>query len=134
MESKLSRFKSILFPRYFKGIGLLVMVVALGFPAIVKSMHLGLDLDFLKPLFSNAFMLGLFFFAFSRDKVEDEMTLDIRLKAMAWAFATGVEIVILIPLVDVIFKEPIRVLNAQMVMTAMLVAYVVMYYLIKKVR
>ena len=79
----------------------------------------------------NAFILGLLFVAWSKDKVEDEMTVAIRLKAMAWAFGWAVLDVIVKPIVDFLFKDPIQDSTGQQVVMSMLFVYLIMYYLQK---
>lgn len=134
MESKINKNEAALLPKYFKRIGLIVMILAFVPAVIVKSMNVEM-VQLQKELFRiftlNAFILGLLFVAWSKDKVEDEMTLAIRLKAMAWTFGWAVLYVILKPIVDLLFKDPIQDLTGQTVVISMLFVYLIMYYLQK---
>ena len=73
----------------------------------------------------------MLFVAWSKDKVEDEMTVAIRLKAMAWTFGWAVLYVIVKPIVDLLFKDPIQDVTGQQVVMSMLFVYLIMYYLQK---
>lgn len=134
MESKRNKNEAVLLPKYFKKIGLVVMILAFVPAVVVKSMNIEM-VQSQKELFRvftlNAFILGLLFVAWSKDKVEDEMTVAIRLKAMAWAFSWAVLYVIIKPIVDLLFKDPIQDLTGQQVVMSMLFVYLIMYYIQK---
>lgn len=137
MESKKRKNGPILLPVYFKKIGLAVMVLAFVPATIVKSMSVELmqtQKDLYRVLTFNALILGLLFVAWSKDKVEDEMTVSIRLRAMAWSFTTTVLYVIFRPIVDLVFKDPIGTIMGQELVFCMLFGYLVMYYLQKRGR
>ena len=126
----------VLLPRYFKKIGLVVMILAF-VPAVFivfKTMNFEMaesQKELLKVFTLNAFILGLFFVALSKDKVEDEMTVAIRLKAMAWTFSWAVLSVIVMPIVQLLFKDPMQNLTGQQVVMSMLFVYLIMHYLQK---
>ena len=134
MESKRHKNEVALLPKYFKKIGLVVMILAFVPAVVVKSMNVE-TVQSQKELFRiftlNAFILGLLFVAWSKDKVEDEMTVAIRLKAMAWTFSWAVLYVIVKPIVDLLFKDSIQDLTGQQVVMTMLFVYLIMYYLQK---
>ena len=123
MESKRNKNEVALLPKHFKKIGLIVMILAFVPAVVVKSMNVEM-VQSQKELFRiftlNAFILGLLFVAWSKDKVEDEMTVAIRLKAMAWTFGWAVLYVIVKPIVDLLFKDPIQDLTGQQVVMSML--------------
>jgi hypothetical protein len=134
MESKINKKKAVLLPKYFKIIGLVVMILAFVTAMAVKAMNIEM-LQSQKELFRvftlNAFIVGLLFVAWSRDKVEDEMTIAIRLKSMAWTFSYAVFNVIVKPIVDLLFKDPIQDLTGQQVVMSMLFVYLIIYYVQK---
>ncbi len=134
MESKISKNKAVLLPKYFKKIGLVVMILAFVPAVVVRSMNIEMahsQKELFRVFTLNAFILGLLFVAWSKDKVEDEMTVAIRLKAMAMAFGWTVLSVIVKPIVDLLFKEPLKDLSGQEVVMDMLFVYVIVYYLQK---
>ena len=137
MERKIRKKEFGLLPVYFRKIGLVVMILAFVPAIIVKAMNLELmqtQKEMFRVLTLNAVILGLLFFAWSRDKIEDEMTLSIRLKSMSVSFIFAVLIVIIMPFVDFLFKDPIVVLTGQHVVISMLFFYLIMYYLQKRGR
>jgi amino acid transporter len=134
MESKINKKQAVLLPKYFKIIGLVVMILAFVTAMAVKAMNIEM-LQSQKELFRvftlNAFIVGLLFVAWSRDKVEDEMTIAIRLKSMAFTFSWAVFYVIVKPIVDLLFKDPIQDLTGQQVVMSMLFVYLIIYYVQK---
>ena len=134
MESKRIKKEAVLLPKYFKKIGLVIMILAFIPAMVVKSMNMEMvrsQKELFKVFTLNSFILGLLFVAWSKDKVEDEMIVVIRLKSMAWAFSWGILYVIVEPIVDLLFKEPIQDLTGQEVVVSMLFVYLIMYYLQK---
>lgn len=110
------------------------MILAFVTAVVVKAMNIEM-LQSQKELFRvftlNAFIVGLLFVAWSRDKVEDEMTIAIRLKSMAFTFSWAVFDVIAKPIVDLLFKDPIQDLTGQQVVMSMLFVYLIIYYVQK---
>jgi uncharacterized membrane protein YvlD (DUF360 family) len=82
----------------------------------------------------DALILGLSFIAMSKDKVEDELTMFIRLRAMAAAFITGIVFVIVKPLVDLLFSTPSENITAPGGILTMLLFYIMTYYYQKRLR
>lgn len=137
MESKKCKKEPVLLPAYFKGIGLVVMILAFVPAIIMKAMSVEMvqsQKEVFRVLTLNAFILGLLFVAWSKDKIEDEMTVIIRLKAMAWTFTSAVLCVIIVPFIDLLFKNPVANITGQQIVMSMLFIYLIMYYLQKRGR
>ncbi len=137
MESKKLKNEPVLLPLYCKKIGLAILLMGLIPAIIVKLMHLALEpapKEMFKLLTSNTFLLGLLMIAWSRDKIEDEMTIFIRLKSMAWTFTWTVLYVITRPVIDLIFNDPVENMNSQEVVMSMLFVYLIMYFFQKRGR
>jgi hypothetical protein len=120
----------VLLPGYFKMIGIGIMILAFAVAISFKSMNVAMGMDqkeLLRELTMNAFILGLLFLASARDKVEDELTLLIRLKSMSWTFVWAVFLVIISPIVDLLFDDAIEPLSGQQVVGSMLFGYLIMY-------
>ena len=134
MKSKIIKNQAALLPLYFKKIGLIIIILAF-VPAVTKKVMdlemLQSQIELLKVFTLNAIILGLFFVAWSKDKVEDEMTVALRLKAVVWTFFFAVVSVITAPLVDLLFRDPIHDLTGQSVIMGMLGFYLIIYYLQK---
>lgn len=120
----------VMLPRYFKMIGLAVMILAFAVAISFKSLNVEMGIDqkeMLRELTMNGFILGLLFLVTSRDKVEDELTLLIRLKSMSWTFVWAVFLVIVTPIIDLLFDDAIEPLSGQQVVGSMLCGYLIMY-------
>ena len=78
-----------LLPNYFKKVGLSLIIISIMSAVIIKLFHL--DDLFNKKILGTIFLDLLIIFCcliiFSRDKIEDEMTILIRLKQFAGTFA-----------------------------------------------
>lgn len=136
-ESKTHKQGLGLLPGNFKKIGLTLILLAFGLGIVGKLMHLdwiATQKELFRTLMLSGINLGLLLIALSSDKMEDEMTIAIRLKAMAWSFTWAVLYVIIAPFLDLLFKDPIGVLTGQQVVMSMLFVYMIMYYLQKKSR
>lgn len=137
MESKKLKTGPVLLPMYCKKIGLAILLMGLIPAVVVKMMHVSLEpshKEIFRVLSSNAFLLGLLIIAWSRDKVEDEMTIFIRLKSMAWTFSWTVLYVIIRPLIDLMFNDPVEIMKGQEVVMSMLFVYLIMYFFQKRGR
>jgi hypothetical protein len=130
MENVKYTKEPVLLPGYFKMIGLAVMILACIVAISFKSMNVAVGIEqkeLLRELTMNAFILGLLFLASSRDRVEDELTILIRLKSMSWTFVWAVFLVIVTPIVDLLFDDAIDPLSGQRVVGSMLCGYLIMY-------
>jgi hypothetical protein len=129
--------KTGLLPNYFKKIGIVVMILTFIPAVIVKAMDISMmqaQKELFKLMTMNMFILGLLFIVWAKDKVEDEMTIALRLKSMGVAFIWAVLYVVLKPLIDVLFKDPIADFKAQELVLSMLLVYLILYYIQKKGR
>jgi ATP/ADP translocase len=82
----------------------------------------------------NIIILGLSFIACSKDRIEDEMIVHIRLTAMATSFIFAICYVIINPIIDLIFQDPIKEMTGQQLIGSMLGFYLIVYYLLKRKR
>lgn len=137
MENKKDKKDIALLPNRFKIIGIVIMILAFVPAIIIKSMNIKLiqsHKELFKVMTLNVFILGLFFIAISKDKIEDEMTFIIRLKSMALTFSFTVLSVIIKPIVDLLFKNPPSDLTGQQIVMNMLFVYMIIYYVQKRGR
>jgi hypothetical protein len=126
-----------LLPNYFKRVGIIVMLLALVPAVFVKSLNIEISpasKEIFRLLTMNAFILGLLFIAWAKDKFENEMAVAFRLKAMAATFIWAVLYVIIKPFIDMFFNEPVADLKSQELVLSMLFVYMLMYYAQKKIR
>ena len=135
MESKANTRNGFLLPRYFFKIGLVLMITGLAGTLMINFIMFESDLiwsELIKVLVRTSFVLGLFFTAWSKDKIEDEMTLSIRLKAIAWSVAWVVAYVTIRPFVSFLFSSEIEKVGGFEVVVSMLLVYLMVYYFSKR--
>jgi len=137
MEFLTNKKKYTLLPVYFKKIGIVVVLLSFLPLIIVKTIDIELiqyQKELFKTLTLNILILGLVFMAFSRDKIEDEMTMLIRLNSMSWTFLWAVLLVVIKPLFDILFYGTGSVFTAQPLVIMMLFYYLFVYYQKKRSR
>ncbi|MFY0481612.1 hypothetical protein ACI6PS_03325 [Flavobacterium sp. PLA-1-15] len=134
-QSKAATSIVALFPNYFKKIGLGMILITIGTVLTVKFLPIEVaegQREIYKVVLSDLFILGLFFIAWSRDKFEDEMTLQIRLKAVGFTFMTSVFYLVLRPFADIIIGDAPNKMTAIELMIFMLSMYIIFYKLQKR--
>jgi hypothetical protein len=137
MEKKLRKDKIWLFPNYFKRIGIATILLAFIPLTIFKLMNLEfyqMQKEILKILTMSSFLLGFVFIAWSKDKIEDEMSLYMRFRAISFAFGFVIIYVILNPIFNLIFQDTVKDISGQNVVLLMLWMYLIWYYLLKRGR
>jgi hypothetical protein len=137
MEFLTNKKKYTLLPVYFKKIGIVVILLSFLPLIIVKTFDIELiksQKELFKTLTLNILILGLVFIAWSRDKIEDEMTMSIRLSSMAWTFLWAVLLVVIKPLFDFLFYGTSSEFTAQPLVIMMLFYYLFVYYQKKRAR
>ena len=98
-KSRIDKLKRVQLPNYFKKIGLglaLLSVVALVFNKMTVDVLLA------KTLTKYALLFGLLLISLSKEKIEDERIILIRMRSFMIAFLIGVIYTIVIPFVDAI--------------------------------
>jgi len=137
MEFLTNKKKYTLLPVYFKKIGIVVILLSFLPLIIVKAFDIELiksQKELFKTLTLNILILGMVFIAWSRDKIEDEMTMSIRLSSMAWTFLWAILLVVIKPLFDFLFYGTSSVFTAQPLVIMMLFYYLFVYYQKKRAR
>ena len=131
MESKTNNNKGTRIHKHFKKMGIGIIVLALLTGLIIKLSHIELmptQKAFFKAFTMNGFILGLLFVALAKEKIEDEMIAQMRLKAMSQTFIWAVLYVIIRPFMDLVFRDPVQDLMGQELVLAMLFGYLLNYY------
>ena len=83
---------------------------------------------FFKAFTMNGFILGLLFVALAKEKIEDEMIAQMRLKAMSQTFITAVLYVIVRPFMDLVLRDPIQDITGQFLVIFMLLGYLLNFH------
>ncbi len=133
--ASLPKEKIILLPRYFRTIGIALVVFSLlaiiGF-AFSGIEFTGMSKDTLKLFSKNLIIAGLFMIAWAKGKIENEQSFFFRLKVLGIALFAGVIHVIIKPFVDQLFGGPIENITAQDFLFLVLPLHIFFYYSQKK--
>lgn len=92
-----------LLPTQFKQVAYSLMALSLLVIPLTATDLVIIEKEMAKTMLSSGFLLSFLILALTKDKVEDELTLLIRLKALAVSFIYGVGYVVLSPLVNLLF-------------------------------
>jgi len=131
MESKTNKNKSAGIHKHFKKMGIGIIVLALLTGLTIKLLHIEMlptQKAFFKAFTMNGFILGLLFVALAKEKIEDEMIAQMRLKAMSQTFITAVLYVIVRPFMDLVFRDPIQDVTGQFLVIFMLLGYLLNFH------
>ncbi|HSU27128.1 MAG TPA: hypothetical protein VLJ68_02025 [Chitinophagaceae bacterium] len=125
-------------PGYFKWIGLVIMILCpLSFllimeftdPQIFKNKP-----EIIQLVCTDLLILGLFLIAVTKNKIEDELTVTLRLRAMAMAFCAAIVYAIFQPIFDIVWGDPVKQVKGNIVIMFMLVIYLIAFFFLKKKR
>jgi len=124
-----------LLPNYFKKIGLAFILASVVFVVSIKisGIHLTVEKkEMMKTIFWDILIIGMLFIAFSKEKDEDELTMLIRMKALASAFVYIVIFKIVSDVFGIIDHELIENMNGYFFQ--MMMWYFFVYYSAKLLR
>lgn len=123
------------FPNYFKKVGLalifLILLIAIAMKMLGVTLAPGTK-ELVRVVFKNAGLLGLLLIALSKDKVEDEMILYIKLRTMAASFMFGSILIIGDSFIELISTGHGTGISGPRVVVAMLCYYIAMFYFAKR--
>lgn len=92
------------FPNTFKTWGVIVILLAFGSMVFVRQMNLFVEgskqMELVKLITKQSLLTGLFLIVFSKAKIEDERTNQIRLYVFTAAFWFGIIQVLIIPIIN----------------------------------
>lgn len=94
-----------LLPRYFKKVAFGIMLFSALLVVLTILKVLPIDKEIIKTIAKSGFLISLLLLVITRNKIEDELTLRIRLKAFAVSFIYGVVSVILEPFKNLLFGD-----------------------------
>lgn len=121
-------FKKLkLFPRWFKFLGLVIILCSVSLPWIFKSLLVE-GSNCLGMIYIN---FGLFLICFSRDKIEDEMSNIIRLKSFYRSFGAGVVGFFFLTYIENSVSDDFSQLSADTLLATILGIYLLSYYVTK---
>lgn len=124
-----------LLPNYFKKIGIAfgcvdILIIILSIAKIIEA-----DEELLKSISGSILLIAFLLIALAKDKIEDELTIIIRLRALAGAFIYGVVILIVDPFINLLFEGAFYSdKGATSLLNGMFVFYFIMVFIMKKSR
>ena len=136
---KLLKMKSELrlLPSYYKKAGLIIILLPFIITLLIKLLNaafLHSHKEIILIIVPSICILGLLIIALARDKFEDEMTILLRLKAMAFTFIAAVIYVITEPLLDWLWGDAVNLLSSRHLVVTMLISYILFFFFLKKLR
>lgn len=124
------------FPNYFKkiGISLIISVFILGIGIKLSKFDFNQETKgILKTSSLNLIIIGLSFISFAKDKIEDEMTIYLKLKSVGSAFIFGIIFVIVYPYVNLLFNVTgVNEMSTQQLIMTVLLIQITTFYGMKK--
>ncbi|MDO6802894.1 hypothetical protein Q4595_10580 [Wenyingzhuangia sp. 1_MG-2023] len=124
-----------LLPENFKKIAFLIMLLTVLFISLSIFKVIEIDNRLVKKIAGSTFLLSLLILSITRNKIEDELTLKIRVKAYAASFIYGVSVTIVFPLINLILKGSFESKKGvHELLISMFIFYFIMIFLMKKNR
>ena len=124
-----------LLPRYFRIIGFVLVAISVVLAILFFVELLKIETEIFENINGYILLLAFLLIASSKEKIEDELTLNIRLRAFAIAFIFGAGFMIIYPLMNLLISGryfqnygPFGILNL------MFFIYFGQYYRMKKSR
>jgi cytochrome bd-type quinol oxidase subunit 2 len=122
-------------PNYFKKIGGGFILLAIVAPIVINLSEFHFadsSKEIARTIVFDLFILGLLLVTLSKDKVEDEMTLALKLKSMAGAFVFGAVFTLVYPFLGLIFNEPLKLISSTQLIMTILFVHIITYYGLKR--
>lgn len=124
-----------LLPTNFKKVAFGIMLISALLVVLSISKLLPIDKEIIKTVAKSGFLISLLLLVITRNKIEDELTLRIRLKAFAASFIYGVVIVIVEPFINLLFGDSfLSDKGVTELLISMFFFYFIMMFLMKKNR
>ncbi|WP_157543847.1 hypothetical protein [Mucilaginibacter paludis] len=133
MEIKVYKKEGLrLLPNSFKKIGLMVILVPLIISVMFRIFLPEFGRSVMALLVIDFIIIGLLLIALSKEKIDDERILTIRLKAVLSSFIVAVIYTVVSPLLNPLFGDAIKDINGQLVVFTMLLMYQIWFWLLKR--
>ncbi|NVN96485.1 MAG: hypothetical protein HXX18_14510 [Bacteroidetes bacterium] len=124
-----------LLPRNFKKVAFGIMLISGLLVVLYILKVLTIDKEIVKTIAKSGFLISLLLLVITRNKIEDELTLRIKLKALSASFIYGVVIVILEPFINLLFDGSfLQDKGVTELLISMFFFYFLMIFIMKKNR
>lgn len=94
-----------LLPTIFKKVALGILLLTVLFMVLALLKTINMEGELAKSIAKTGFLISLLIFALTKNKVEDELTLKIRLGAYTGSFIAGVVFLIVEPFIKLLFGD-----------------------------
>lgn len=122
-----------LLPRKFRVLGYFFIMLAILLAVLHKTEIIDYGKNITKLMAKSMILLGLLILMMIKGKIEDEMSQQIRLKAITSSFIFGISFYIVMPFVNYLFVgEFTETIGTFQLLLTMSVIYFINYYLIKR--
>ena len=133
MEIKVYKKREMkLLPNSFKTVGAIVVLTSFTVAVLTKWLWPQFEKAIMGFMVMDLIIIGLFLIAISKDKIEDERIIFIRLNAMAFAFGFAIIYTLVYPFVGSMFGDLIKDITGQGVILNMLIMYLIWFWLLKR--
>jgi len=124
-----------LLPGHFKKVAFGIMLLSALLVVLYILKVLTIDKEIVETIAKSGFLISLLLLVITRNKIEDELTLRIRLKAFTASFIYGVVIVIVEPFLNLLFGDSfLSDKGVTELLINMFFFYFIMMFLMKKNR
>ncbi|MFA7115851.1 MAG: hypothetical protein WC140_01260 [Bacteroidales bacterium] len=124
-----------LLPTNFKKVAFGIMLLSALFVILYIFKIITIDKDMVKTISKSGFLISLLLLVITRNKIEDELTLKIRLKAFSASSIYGVGVVILEPFINLLFDGSfLSDMGVTELLISMFFFYFIMMFIMKKNR
>jgi hypothetical protein len=118
----------VLFPNIFKTIGIIITVVSIAFVTYF-ALHIK---EIWESIVMHGINLGLFFYCFAKDKLEDELTRSVRLRAFYTSVIVGIVLLVSTSFVEFLMGDKEYVYSATKLVTVILGVYAFSYVKLRR--
>ncbi len=134
MENKIYniRSKTPLFTYIFKKVSGYLILLTLIVLLLIKYYFPQLQTQLSHKCFTILFIIELFIYSFSRDKIEDERVVFIKYKALAGSLLFSIIYTFIIPFFQYLFASEPMELKGQELIICMLIMFNIFFFLLKR--
>ncbi|MFC6858697.1 hypothetical protein [Zunongwangia atlantica] len=122
-----------LLPHKFKIVGYVLLTISILFFGIAVTEIISVEKKITKNIFFDLILIAFLILALSKEKIEDERSMKLRLVAFAATFLYGVLFAVVSPFVSILFHGSFETdINASQLLFTMFLWYFGVFYFMKK--
>ena len=122
-----------LLPHKFKIVGYLLLAISIVFFGIAVTEIVSVEKEITKNIFYDLILIAFLILALSKEKIEDERSMKLRLLAFAASFLYGVLSALTSPFVSILFNRSFKIdLQTNQLLFTMFLWYFGVYYFMKR--